>query len=117
MGLFLKFWVRRAAKRYARRLPDALAEGWGVSETYTPPQIRVTVQKLRLDPKFIALGFAAFLTEEEYLAIAAEMPVCLPYDQARSMFFAQLPDRITGDWNPQSQNEYAMQSVGGPTTS
>lgn len=116
MSLFLKFRVGRAAKSYARRLPGALAEGWGVSEHYTPVQIRLTVEKLRLNAKFIAFGFAAFLTEDEYLAIAAEMAVRLPYDQARLMFFANLPDRVTGDWNPQSPNEYAMQSVGGPTT-
>ena len=39
--------------------------------------------ELGLNPQFIALGYALFLNEEEFAALAAAMPMCIPYDEAR----------------------------------
>jgi hypothetical protein len=64
MSLLFKLWKNRAAKRYARKLPRGLRKGWGKSRSYTPGQIQATVKALKLDPRFIVFGYAAFLSEE-----------------------------------------------------
>ncbi len=43
------------------------------------------IAKLGLNPQFIALGYASFLNEEEFAALAATMPMCIPYDEAREL--------------------------------
>ena len=86
MGWLSRLRLKRAAKDYARRLPLALAEGWGSSERYTPAQIRASVKSLKLDAGLIALGYAAFLEEPEFESLKAEMPVAILYGEARDLF-------------------------------
>ena len=78
--------IARAANPYARRLPARLKEGWGGSEHYTPAQIRASVEKLRLDARFIALCYAAFLPKEDFERLKPEMRVVLDYEDARAIF-------------------------------
>ncbi len=90
--------LHRAAKSYARKLPRFLAEGWGGSKTYTPAQIEVAVRELKLDRAFIALGFARFLSEEQFNALQDRMAGTVSYDEARGLF-----DRFTpwaSNWDP-----------------
>jgi hypothetical protein len=85
VNLLRRLKLRRAAKRYARQLGSQLQRGYGAAEFYTPAQIRASVARLGLNPQFIALGYASFLNEEEFAALAAAMPMCIPYDEAREL--------------------------------
>jgi hypothetical protein len=63
---------RRAAKEYARRLPGTLLLGYGASEFYTAAQIEAAVGKAQLPPKYIAIGYAAFLPEDAFRQLTAD---------------------------------------------
>jgi hypothetical protein len=86
MGLLLRLRLRHAAKRYASRLGPLLSKAYGASEAYTPAQIRAGVSKLGLNSRFIALGYAAFLDETTYANLLPEVPVCIPFLEARRLF-------------------------------
>ncbi len=86
MRLLDRWRTRRSAKNYARKLGPHLQRAYGAAAHYSPGQIRTSVTKLGLNPKFVALAYAAFLTEDEYTAIASTLPVELAYGQARELF-------------------------------
>lgn len=92
MGWLTRWAARRAAKTYVRDLPRELRKDWGASEAYTIGQVRSAIGRLRLGGRYIAVAYAAFLTEADYRAIAAELPVVLPYDLAREIYRRELPD-------------------------
>jgi hypothetical protein len=89
---------RRAAKRYARALPLWLRRHYGGGdegrESYTLPQIRKGVSALKLDPKYIALAYAAYLPESEYNALNAELPRQIAFDEARALFVEYEPIKL-----------------------
>ena len=97
-GWFQTLRLRHAAKTYARRLPRFLAEGWGGSETYTPGQIEVAARELKLDPAYIAIGYARFLPENEFDALRDRMAVQVAYAEARDLFVRFTP--IVSAWSP-----------------
>jgi hypothetical protein len=82
---YRRFQVRRAAKRYARLLAPHLLKAYGAAEHYTVPQVVTSVAKLGLDRQFLVLGCAAHLSEEAFLSIADQLPVYLPYEEARRL--------------------------------
>ena len=83
---WLERWLmQRAAKQYARRLGPHLTRAYGAAEHYTASQIRASVAKLGLNPKYITIGYAAYLPSDEYAA-AASAPVSIPYGEARRFF-------------------------------
>jgi hypothetical protein len=83
--------LKRAAKKYASTLGNRLKSSYGASGTYTPEQISAAVNRLRLDKRYICLGYAAFLTEDKFSGLTTEMPVRLSYQEAREMFYAYVP--------------------------
>jgi hypothetical protein len=85
MGWLQQMRMRRAARQYARRLGPHLRRTHGLSDNYTPGQIRTGIDKLRLDAQYIALGYAAFLDEAGFAALASEMPVVVPFDKGRDL--------------------------------
>ena len=90
MSFFQRFRLRRAAKAYALRLPDVLRAGYGPKTHYTAGQIRAAVTKAKLDPRFIVLGFAAFMTEEAFNEVAGELPVAMSHADASAALLALL---------------------------
>jgi len=74
------------AKRYARELGPWLVKSYGRSSDYTEGQVRRGVRELRLDPRYIAFGYAAFMKEEAFEALRDRMPVKFPYQEARARF-------------------------------
>jgi len=78
--------MRRAAKVYAHRLPAELHADFGASETYTVSQVRAAIARCRLHGRYVAIAYAAFLTEADYLVIASDLPLVLPHDIAREAF-------------------------------
>ena len=85
MGWLHRLRLRRAAKRYARHLGPHLSRAYGLSEFYTPDQIRAAVAKTGLNPKFIVLGYASFSPEEGFAAVASGAPIYIPYQDARDL--------------------------------
>lgn len=69
---FAKWRLNRAARAYARRLPGQLRAGWGRSTTYTQDQIDAAVRKARLDPAYLAIGYAVFLPAEALATLGAQ---------------------------------------------
>ena len=97
MNFLSRMAVRRVAKRYAKRLPAELEANWGASDAYTIDQVRAAIARSGLRGRYIAVAYAAFLTEADYLNIAASLPLVLPYDVARNLFWKARPsgDRFT----------------------
>jgi hypothetical protein len=85
MGWLQQMRMRRAAKQYARRLGPHLRRTYGLSDNYTPGQIRNGIDKLRLDSTYVVLGYAAFLNEASFAALASDMPVVVPFEQGRAL--------------------------------
>jgi hypothetical protein len=79
------------AKRYARELGPWLRKSYGASPDYTEGQIRRAVSALRLDERYIAFGYAAFMSEEVFQSLGDRMPVRLGYQEARAKFARFLP--------------------------
>jgi len=82
MNVLRRLSLRRAAKQYARRLGPHLHRAYGTAEHYTPAQIRSAATKLGLDSRYIALGYAAFMPEDEYASMAEQTPTAIPYRDA-----------------------------------
>ena len=85
---------RRAARRFARRLPPLMIEGWGASETYTVGQVVAALRSAGLDGAHDTIAYAGLLSEADFLASRASEPG-LPYHQARELFVQALPG---GSW-------------------
>src|SRR5260221_4041867 len=88
-----------------------LQRSFGHSDRYTAAQIRAAVTALKLDD-FIGLGYAAFLSHEEFDGLRAGMKVPFAYDDARVLFARFVPARLfsaSGEAAP--ENAYAMSTV------
>jgi hypothetical protein len=103
MNLLFAIQKNRAARRYARRLPGALRKGWGGSASYTFGQIQSAVRALRLDPRFIAFGYAAFLSEEAFAEVYGDTRPPIPREAAREAF-VRFASFGLGSWNPASES-------------
>jgi hypothetical protein len=108
----MAFWgairTNRAARRYARELAPWLQRAYGASEQYTPSQIRAAVTKLGLDTDFIAIGFAAFLLEEDFDAQCAGMPARLSRKDALTLFRRFVPPRQPSSASGEPGSEYPV---------
>lgn len=102
MAWFLKYRTKRAAKKYALKMPAALGKGYGGSDYYTPAQIRATAKRLRLNLKFIALGYAAFLEPEQFASLINDMPIKITYDEGVDWISLFRLDKLplSAAWHP-----------------
>ncbi len=91
MNWLQRMAMRGAAKRYGKRVPQMMAEGWGVSEYYTVGQIRTALGRLKISGPYDAIAYAAFLPEDEFAACQTEHPVPIPYQDARALFDRYCP--------------------------
>ena len=99
VGWLRRLQMRRAAKQYARRLGPHLQRAYGAAEHYSAPQIRAGVVKLGLKPRFTAIGYAAFLPEDQYASAALSAQIRLSYDDARELFERFRPPKSFGASN------------------
>lgn len=95
MGWFATWRFNNAAKQYARRLPQGLKQGWGHSKTYTQGQTDAAARKQGLDPRFILIGYAAFLTADD-LATLQIAPSGFTANEAAAAFDRWRP--VPGGW-------------------
>jgi hypothetical protein len=100
-GLRAKF----AVKNYARKLPAQLARDYRKSETYGGGQIRRAVVAARLNPKFLVLGYAAFLPKALFDELRPSMPIKLEYEEARILFLDAVPIMLVSTTSPAPQRD------------
>lgn len=93
MGFLERWTLRRGAKRYANLLGPALAAAYGASESYSVDQIRTAVSKCGLDDRFIALGFAAFLPDDQFQATERGVLSDLSREDCRALLAHYRPSR------------------------
>jgi hypothetical protein len=88
---------------YARHLGSQLRRAYGGGDEYTAAQIRVAVQKCRLPARYIKLGYAAFMAEETFLAVAdkRDWP---EYTSLRALYFKWVPLSSFSKLENQPQN-------------
>ncbi len=101
----------RAAKGYARRITPWLQRSYGQSERYTAAQIRAAVTALKLDGDFIALGYAQFLSQDEFDTLRPAINVPFSYGDARALFARFVPSRPLSAGGEAPENAYAVSSV------
>jgi hypothetical protein len=112
MGRFRRFWLHRAAKRYARELGPQLARAYGPSDHYSAPQIRAAIGKLGLNPKYLALGYAGFLLEDAFAELAVDMPLHIPYREVRALFDRFRPAALfSASANPEMSVNFSQAGV------
>ena len=85
MGLIANWRRRRALHRYSQRLPAELAKNYGASTFYTARQIEAAVGRQKLSSEFLWLGYAAFLSEPDFIAATQDMAAPLAYGRARAL--------------------------------
>jgi len=98
-GWLRRWQMRRAVKPYAGRLGPYLQRAYGAAEHYSAGQIRTGVGRLRLNPRFIVFGYAAFLPEDQYVSAALNAPIRLSYAHARELFERFRPPKSVGGSN------------------
>jgi hypothetical protein len=106
--------MRRAAKQYARRLGPHLQRAYGAAEHYSAQQIRTGVARLGLNARFIAIGYAAFLPEDQYASAALNAQIHISYDDACKLFERLRPPKSSGAAN---YYESGIGIIGGPNPS
>jgi hypothetical protein len=84
MGFLKRLLKRRAIGDYARRLPRLLARDYGASRTYTPAQVRSTIERGGLDPSYSCYGIAMFSSRESFDNFHAVNGEQCNYDDMRS---------------------------------
>ena len=67
-------------------LPGYLQANWGGSEFYTTGQVRAALDHWHLGGRYVAIAYAAFLSEADYMEIAPELPLLIAYEPARAAF-------------------------------
>lgn len=90
MGWLDRFKRDRAVRRLARRVPPALAVGWGGSKFYTVGQIGRVLRNLKLEGPYALTAYAAFLGREDFQVHAGD-DANMTYDEARALFFRHVP--------------------------
>ncbi|MBX2855248.1 MAG: hypothetical protein KTR21_09680 [Rhodobacteraceae bacterium] len=74
MQWWSRYQQKRAAKRFGGRLHTALRRRYGARDHFTEPQIRRTVEDMRMPRKHMNLWLAGFMAEGDLSLGAAERP-------------------------------------------
>ena len=83
MNIIQRFRKRRAIKSYITKLPRLLAKDYGPSETYTPKQVRRTIERSGLDIVYSCYGIAMFSGREDFNQFHSESGETCDYDAMR----------------------------------
>jgi hypothetical protein len=96
-----RFFLKRAARHYARKIPEQLVRDYGSRKSYTGPQIQHAISKLKLNSRYAFLAYARFLEEEDFHALLKGAEP-LSYREARDMFRTYEPMKVSsgGDVSP-----------------
>lgn len=84
MKIFENYKRKRAIKKYIGRLPFLLARDYGRSNTYTPKQVKSTIERSGLNTTFAFYGIVMFSSSEELMAYQNEVDEVYDIDTLRS---------------------------------
>jgi uncharacterized protein DUF6559 len=82
-NFFRSFGTRRAIRSYARQLPRLLVRDYGYSRTYTPQQVRRTVERSGLSVAHSCYAIAMFSDRDGFNHFHREMGEHCRYDAMR----------------------------------
>ena len=74
MQWWSRYQQKRAAKRFGGRLQTALRRRYGARDHFTEPQIRRTVEDMRMPSRHMNLWLAGFMAEDEVEQEVAKRP-------------------------------------------
>ena len=109
MNVLARWALGRAARRYARLLPGELAADFGASDTYTVGQVAGALDRRGEAGRYVAVAYAAFLSEADYASLASSLPFVPPYNVARDLFRRAKP------WGDRYSALRDMETTSGPT--
>jgi uncharacterized membrane protein YgcG len=84
MELIRNFNRKRAIKSYIKKLPSLLAKDYGKSKTYTPMQVKKTIERSKLSVADACYGIAIFSGREAFNQYHEETGESCSYDGMRS---------------------------------
>lgn len=67
--------LRVAARRYAQEVWPQLQRDYGAGESFTADQVRAAARRRRLPDRYLPIGYAAFLPEDAFAALAGPKPI------------------------------------------
>ncbi len=110
--MFERWRWHRAAKTYGERLGPYLSGDYGGEPPYTQEQVDAAIRKLRLNPRYAALGYAVFLSVADYGRLQSTEPKLLDREVARVLM-----ERY-GPWSPAAsdtfENPRGFSGIAGP---
>jgi len=74
----------RAISAYARKLPWALSKRYGYAQSYTPQQVRKTVETAELNVEFSCYAVAMFSSRESFDQFHRDLGETCDYDAMRA---------------------------------
>ena len=84
MNIIEKYLKRRAIRSYINKLPRLLAKDYGRSKTYTPLQVRRTIERAGLNTVYSCYGISMFSSREDFDQFHFENGESCNYDVMRS---------------------------------
>lgn len=84
MELVANFKRNRAIKSYIKKLPSLLAKDYGKSKTYTPKQVKKTIERSGLSVSDACYGIAMFSSREAFDQYHQETGESCDYDAMRT---------------------------------
>ena len=84
MNIIRSFKKRRAIKSYITKLPRLLAKDYGASKTYTPKQVRSSIERNGLDALYSCYAVAMFSGREDFEQFHSENGESCDYDAMRT---------------------------------
>jgi len=84
MKIIQDFKKRRAIKSYITKLPRLLARDYGSSKTYTPKQVRNTIERSNLDAYYSCYGVAMFSSRADFDEFHSENGESCNFDAMRA---------------------------------
>ncbi len=92
---FTRFKKRRAIKSYRQTLPHLLAKDFGKTSTYSPEQVRQTIERHRLNTDYTCYGIALYCTHHEFDRYHRETGEQCDYHTICSALNSDYPQDIT----------------------
>ncbi len=85
MAIIQNFIRDRAIKSYLKKLPRLLAKDYGRSKIYTPMQVKKTIERSKLNTRYVCYGISIFSGREAFDLYHQEIGESCSYDGMRSV--------------------------------
>jgi hypothetical protein len=110
LSVFARWRLKSAARRYAGRLGGQLARDYGAGETYTAAQINASVLRAGLSTSHLIVCHAAFMTQDEFLAIYP-FTTAFVFSDYRALYRSFVPISRFEGFVPAGENSDAQAGV------